>query len=77
MTDSDEFRTANLALWEERVGINYRSAFYDVAGFRAGDIRLSAYEIEEVGDVAGKDLLHLQCHVGIDTSSWGRLTSSI
>jgi 2-polyprenyl-3-methyl-5-hydroxy-6-metoxy-1,4-benzoquinol methylase len=28
--------------------------------------------VEEVGDVAGKDLLHLQCHFGLDTLSWAR-----
>ncbi len=27
----------------------------------------------EVGDVAGKTLLHLQCHFGLDTLSWARL----
>jgi SAM-dependent methyltransferase len=28
---------------------------------------------EELGDVAGKDLLHLQCHFGLDTLGWARL----
>jgi len=40
-------------------------------------VRLPAHEIEEVGDVAGKDLLHLQCHFGIDTLSWGRLGARV
>lgn len=29
-------------------------------------------EVEEVGDVAAKRLLHLQCHFGLDTLSWAR-----
>lgn len=29
-------------------------------------------EVEQVGDVRGKRLLHLQCHFGIDTLSWAR-----
>ena len=28
--------------------------------------------VSEVGDVAGKDLLHLQCHFGLDTLAWAR-----
>lgn len=76
-TGPDEFQAVNRAMWNERAGINYRSAFYDVEGFRAGAVRLPAYEIEEVGDVAGKDLLHLQCHFGIDTLSWRRLGARV
>ena len=30
-----------------------------------------------VGDVAGKSLLHLQCHFGIDTLSWARLGARV
>jgi len=76
-TGPDEFQAVNRAMWNERAGINYRSAFYDVEGFRAGAVRPPAYEIEEVGDVAGKDLLHLQCHFGIDTLSWGRFGARV
>ena len=77
MTDQNEALAVNRAIWDEKAGINYRSAMYDVDGFRAGAVRLPAYEIEEVGDVAGKDLLHLQCHFGIDTLSWGRLGARV
>ena len=35
------------------------------------------FEVREVGDVRGKDLLHLQCHFGIDTLSWGRLGARV
>jgi SAM-dependent methyltransferase len=34
-------------------------------------------EREEVGDVAGKSLLHLQCHFGLDTLSWARLGAQV
>jgi hypothetical protein len=37
------------------------SAFYDVEGFRRGDVRIRDFEIREVGEVAGRDLLHLRC----------------
>ncbi|HVA20784.1 MAG TPA: class I SAM-dependent methyltransferase [Candidatus Micrarchaeia archaeon] len=63
---------ANLAFWEERVPIHRRSAFYDVDGFRAGRGVLEPFEVAELGDVRGRSLVHLQCHIGLDTLSWAR-----
>jgi len=48
------------------------SALYDVAGFKAGKSRLKPVEREELTDVQGKSLLHIQCHFGLDTLSWAR-----
>jgi len=69
----DEHQRANLAKWNELVAVHARSAFYDVDGFRRGCCSLRPLELEEVGDVAGLRLLHLQCHFGLDTMSWARL----
>jgi SAM-dependent methyltransferase len=52
--------------------VHAASEFYDLAGFRAGGSTLRAIDLEEVGDVTGKRLLHLQCHMGQDTLSWAR-----
>jgi SAM-dependent methyltransferase len=54
------------------IAINYRSDFYKVEAFKAGLNKLRRYEIEEVGPVAGKDLLHVQCHFGLGTLCWAR-----
>lgn len=35
------------------------------------------FETEEMGDVRNKSLLHLQCHFGMDTLSWGRLGAKV
>ena len=59
--------------WNERTPVHAASAFYDVASFKAGRITLNDVERREVGAVAGKSLLHLQCHFGMDTMSWARL----
>ena len=59
--------------WNERTPIHAASSFYNVDGFKSGDITLTKTEIEEMGSVAGKSLLHLQCHFGMDTMSWSRL----
>src|SRR5437773_5731349 len=62
----------NRARWNELTGIHARSAFYDVAGFKAGKCTLRPLEVAELGDVTGRSLLHLQCHFGLDTLSWAR-----
>ena len=73
----DEYLEANRANWDERVPIHAEGKFYDVASFKAGDERLRPFELVEVGDVAGKDLVHLQCHFGIDTLSWARRGANV
>ncbi len=68
---------ANRALWDVWTKIHAAGDFYDLAAFKAGGVRLRPYEIEMVGDVSGKSLLHLQCHFGIDTLSWARLGATV
>jgi len=75
--DIPGYLASNRALWDEWTAIHETSSFYDLEGFKAGGVRLRPYEVEEVGDVAGKDLLHLQCHFGIDTISWARLGARV
>ena len=50
---------------------------YDVESFKAGKITLTDIEIDEMGSVDGKSLLHLQCHFGLDTMSWARLGANV
>ena len=68
----DEYLEVNRSSWDERVPIHAEGEFYDVASFKEGQHRLRPFELLEVGDVSGKDLVHLQCHFGIDTLSWAR-----
>jgi len=63
---------ANRDLWDGWTELHVTSEFYDVEGFKAGRDTLDAVELEGVGDVRGKSLLHLQCHFGLDTLSWAR-----
>jgi hypothetical protein len=65
--DNAEAVRANQQLWDEWTRIHEVSEFYDLEGFKRGGIRLSDYELEEIGDVRALELLHLQCHFGIDT----------
>ena len=58
--------------WDRRAEVHVESRFYDVDGFLAGASSLREIELTELHDVAGKKLLHLQCHFGLDTLSWVR-----
>ncbi|HUA77422.1 MAG TPA: hypothetical protein VMA86_07100 [Acetobacteraceae bacterium] len=55
--------------WDERAGIHARDTTgdYMLARFRAGEDALHAIEAAELGDISGKRVLHLQCHIGRDT----------
>lgn len=68
---------ANRSLWDAWTAIHATGGFYDLEGFRAGGIRLRDEEIQAVGEVKGKTILHLQCHFGIDTLSWARLGANV
>jgi SAM-dependent methyltransferase len=71
------WRALNRAMWNEKVPLHVRSAVYDVAAFKAGELSLRRHEIKDLGDVAGKHLVHLQCHFGLDTLSWARLGARV
>ncbi|MCH7231935.1 class I SAM-dependent methyltransferase [Glycomyces sp. L485] len=67
---------ANRALWDERVPVHAASASYDLEGFIEGGDVLMDFEPGEVGDVAGRRLLQLQCHMGQEALTWARLGAS-
>jgi len=68
---------ANQALWDVWSHIHRHSEMYDVERFLAGESSLTEIDRAVVGDVAGKSLLHLQCHMGTDTLSWARLGARV
>jgi SAM-dependent methyltransferase len=74
---TEEFMAVNRAHWDELVPIHARSDFYDVERFKTGGTSLKSVELEQLGDVSGKSLLHLQCHFGMDTLSWARLGARV
>jgi ubiquinone/menaquinone biosynthesis C-methylase UbiE len=73
----EEYMESNRALWDKWTPIHERSEMYDLQGFKQGGVRVYEFEREEVGNVSGKTLLHLQCHFGIDTLSWARLGARV
>lgn len=73
--DHEALFRENLHGWNAMAPIHARGSgapFYRIDEFLAGECKLGPWEIEEVGPVDGKNLLHLQCHIGLDTLSWAR-----
>lgn len=68
---------ANRRMWDESVPLHVDSTSYDVPGFKRGGIPLRTVELEQLGSVRGKSLLHLQCHFGVDTLSWARFGATV
>ena len=60
---------ANRLNWDDRTAIHLRnsSGFYAIDRVKAGDDLFHGCEDAELGEVAGKRLIHLQCHFGLDT----------
>lgn len=67
-----DYLKANKKWWNDVAPIHLQSKLYDVEGFKNGKSSLEFIELEEVGTVRGKSLLHLMCHFGMDTLSWAR-----
>src|SRR5262245_60923998 len=59
----------NRRSWDERASLHAREALGReiLARFRAGEDVLHTVEAAELGDISGKRVLHLQCHIGRDT----------
>ena len=68
MSASDaDWRSANRANWDERVGIHLKAPIYEIQSLRAGRGRLNPIEEAEIGPIEGFRVLHLQCHFGRDS----------
>lgn len=81
MTDHSDAFAANKARWDEVVDIHLGSDGmedgYDLSGAKAGTNRLTVIEEAELGPIDGLDVLHLQCHFGLDTLRLRRLGAQV
>ena len=75
--DLNNYYEANKKLWDKLATVHVKSDFYDQESFLAGKLSLKEIELEEVGDVANKQMLHLQCHFGQDSISWAKLGAKV
>jgi len=63
------FFDANRANWDERADIHVEDSTgaYAIERLVAGEDVLFPIEAGEIGDLSGQKVLHLQCHIGVDT----------
>lgn len=73
MSSNEKYFNTNKATWNDKVKVHAKSDMYYLDAFKKGKSSLMPYEIEALGHVEGKSLLHLQCHFGQDTLSWSRM----
>lgn len=74
---SYEDHEKNRVAWNDMVEVHWKHPEYRVKEFLQGWNSLHSIEREQLGDVAGKSLLHLQCQFGMDTLSWARLGADV
>lgn len=75
--DELDYISKNRQSWNNRVDVHIQSAFYDNERFLEGKSTLNSIELKLLGDIAGKSILHLQCHFGQDSISLGRMGASV
>jgi 2-polyprenyl-3-methyl-5-hydroxy-6-metoxy-1,4-benzoquinol methylase len=65
--DNDKAEKQNQLFWDEVAPVHFKS--YDIASLRKGISLIDEIQKKELYPVAGKELLHLQCHIGTDSIS--------
>ena len=74
---SVDYIKVNKDSWNKRAEVHYDSEFYDNDSFIKGRSSLNAIELEILGDLTGKKILHLQCHFGQDTISLQKMGAEV
>lgn len=70
--DHGDWLVTNRAMWDERVPAHAASSLYALDEVVAGRDELRPWEDEELGPIRGRDVIHLQCHIGTDTVALAR-----
>jgi SAM-dependent methyltransferase len=75
--NSENYLQINKQTWNNKVSIHVASDFYEQEKFIDGKITLPQTDLDALGDVSGKRILHLQCHFGQDSLSLARLGAKV
>lgn len=67
----------NKESWNNRTETHLKSDFYNLDAFLKGKTSLNDIELNLLGDIKGKSILHLQCHFGQDSISLGRMGAKV
>ena len=77
MSKEKNYLEINRQSWNNRTDAHLKSEFYDLQNFIQGKSSLNSIELELLGDLSGKSVLHLQCHFGQDSISLARLGAEV
>jgi len=76
----EEYAFLNKANWESRVEHHVGSPVYAMKQYLDDPAFISdvvRFDKPRLGDISGKDVVHLQCHIGTDTLSLARLGANV
>lgn len=73
MKDQSNYIALNKNAWNNKTEVHIASDFYDMKGFLEGKSTLNSIELELLGAISNKKILHLQCHFGQDTMTFARM----
>ncbi|WP_223607657.1 bifunctional 2-polyprenyl-6-hydroxyphenol methylase/3-demethylubiquinol 3-O-methyltransferase UbiG [Chryseobacterium sp. OSA05B] len=73
----ENYLEINKNSWNAKVDPHLKSDFYFVDEFLKGRTSLNSIELELLGDIKGKSVLHLQCHFGQDSISLSRMGADV
>lgn len=78
--ESDQLRyyfRMNKDAWDKKTPVHVASALYNVDDVKKGGTSLNKIEIDDLGDVSNKRILHLQCHFGLDSISLTKMGAEV
>ena len=73
----EQYFEANQILWNNKVPVHLDSDMYMMDEFLKGESSLCPVVQEQLGDINGKSILHLQCHFGQDSLSMARMGAKV
>ena len=66
-TDNKNAELMNRAHWDEVAPIHLQ--IYGIEGLLSGKSQIDSIQRSELYPIAGKEVIHLQCHIGTDSLS--------
>ena len=77
MNPEENYLDINRHSWNNRTEAHIKSEFYGMEQFLQGKTSLQNIELNLLGNIEGKAVLHLQCHFGQDSISLSRMGAQV
>ena len=73
----DEYANLNKPLWNALSKSHVQSTFYNLGQFKKTGNSLPTIDQNLLGEIKGKKILHLQCHLGLESISMARMGAEV